>query len=103
MEQEADFAVVVGGFNSSNTTHLVELLEPKFPTFFVRNEDDLDDELGFTSFDIHTENIETLSWPKLPNDRPIKVIITSGASCPDAVVDRVLHKIKAHFKRYRND
>ena len=37
MEAEADLAIVVGGYNSSNTTHLVELLENKFPTFFIKD------------------------------------------------------------------
>ncbi|MGB1318868.1 MAG: 4-hydroxy-3-methylbut-2-enyl diphosphate reductase, partial [Flavobacteriales bacterium] len=35
METDVDLAIVVGGYNSSNTSHIVELLEEKFPTFFI--------------------------------------------------------------------
>jgi 4-hydroxy-3-methylbut-2-enyl diphosphate reductase len=38
MENEYDLAIVVGGYNSSNTTHLVEILESKFPTYFIKDE-----------------------------------------------------------------
>ena len=91
LEQEADLALVIGGHNSSNTTHLVELLEQKFKTYFIRSVADLSLE-QITSFNIHTRQIEEhQSW--LPNKRPITVIISSGASCPDALVDRVLQEL----------
>ena len=91
LEQEADLALVIGGHNSSNTTHLVELLEQKFKTYFIRSVADLSLE-QITSFNIHTRQIEEhQSW--LPNNRPITVIISSGASCPDALVDRVLQEL----------
>ena len=91
LEQEADLALVIGGHNSSNTTHLVELLEQKFKTYFIRSVADLSVE-QITSFNIHTRQIEEhQSW--LPNNRPITVIISSGASCPDALVDRVLQEL----------
>jgi 4-hydroxy-3-methylbut-2-enyl diphosphate reductase len=33
LKSEADFAIVVGGYNSSNTSHIVELCERHFTTF----------------------------------------------------------------------
>jgi 4-hydroxy-3-methylbut-2-enyl diphosphate reductase len=91
LEQEADFAIVVGGYNSSNTTHLVELLEPKFPCYFINSEDNILENLEVSCFDIHskTESIKTLPI----KDNKATIILTSGASCPDAVVDRVIQKL----------
>ncbi|MEY4603879.1 MAG: hypothetical protein RIT43_1171 [Bacteroidota bacterium] len=97
MEIEADFAVVIGGHNSSNTTHLVELLEQKFPTYFIRSDKDISDDGKLNSFDIHSHTISTAD-PFEGKNSPIRIIVTSGASCPDAVVDRVLRKILDHFK-----
>jgi 4-hydroxy-3-methylbut-2-enyl diphosphate reductase len=92
LETNADLAIVIGGRNSSNTTHLVELLEQKFPVLFIRSEKDID-ELGiFSTFNIHTGS-EERSNPFEERKANYNVIITSGASCPDAVVDRVLRKI----------
>jgi 4-hydroxy-3-methylbut-2-enyl diphosphate reductase len=97
MEIEADFAIVIGGHNSSNTTHLVELLEQKFPTYFIRSDKDISDDGKLNSFDIHSHTISTAD-PFEGKNSPIRIIVTSGASCPDAVVDRVLRKILDHFK-----
>lgn len=92
MEQDADLAIVVGGFNSSNTTHLVELLEQKFPTLFIRNEMDLVDFEQVNCYDIHKHEIIRGMLPE-KSTTPLKVIVTSGASCPDAIVDRVMQRI----------
>jgi len=91
LEQEADMAIVIGGHNSSNTTHLVELLEQKFTTYFIRSVADFDSD-QISSFNIHLREIEHHStW--LPTKRPLTIIISSGASCPDALVDQVLQKL----------
>lgn len=94
MEKEADFAVVIGGYNSSNTSHLVELLETKFPTYFITGEKELDENGGIRYYDLHSKTVQYKSG-FIPDKRPIDIILTSGASCPDAVVDRVLQKIVA--------
>lgn len=91
-EMELDLAIVVGGYNSSNTTHLVELLEEKTPTYFVRDESELIDAETIFSFDIHSKERKALSnW--IPEGEILNVAITSGASCPDATVDRVIEKL----------
>lgn len=93
MEHEVDLAVVVGGSNSSNTTHLVELLEEKFKTFFITNEADIESIHQINTFDIHKKAQEVVQDFLPIGQEKIRVAITSGASCPDAVVDGVIQKI----------
>ena len=89
---EADLAIVVGGYNSSNTTHLVELLEKKFKTYFIRNEKEIDSINQVNSFDIHQKKIQRYNTFIEKKDN-LRIIITSGASCPDSVVDNVIQRI----------
>ena len=93
MENTADLAIVVGGSNSSNTTHLVELLENKFKTFFITSAENIWNVNEVESFDIHQKE-----WKKFDSFLPVDkdkmtIAITSGASCPDAIVDGVIQKI----------
>ncbi|MDB3904843.1 4-hydroxy-3-methylbut-2-enyl diphosphate reductase [Crocinitomicaceae bacterium] len=92
LNESVDIAVVVGGYNSSNTTHLVELLEKEFNTFFIRNENEILDENQVYSFDIHNKK-RILNHTFLPAKKNLRIAITSGASCPDKLVDEVIHKI----------
>lgn len=93
MEKDADLAIVIGGYNSSNTTHLVELLEEKYPTYFIKSQDEIHSENEIESFDIHKKEI-VIHSSFLPSGKsPVKIIITSGASCPDSIVDGVIQKI----------
>ena len=92
LEESADLAVVVGGYNSSNTSHLVELLEEKFTTFFIKDSDEILDLDSIKSFNIHEKNITT-NTSFVPSKDNVRIIITSGASCPDATVDSVIQKI----------
>ena len=92
LNKNADVAFVVGGYNSSNTSHLVELLEGKFPTFFIRNKTELIDEKNIRSFNIHSKTlIEHKDY--LSNKDGLRIIITSGASCPDVAVDEVIQRL----------
>ena len=92
LNENADVAFVVGGYNSSNTSHLVELLEGKFPTFFIRNKTELIDEKKIRSFNIHSKTlIEHKDY--LSNKDGLRIIITSGASCPDVAVDEVIQRL----------
>lgn len=92
LEENADLSIVVGGYNSSNTTHLVELLEPKFPTYFIKNSDEIISTSAIRSFNIHSQEVEQKD-KFLPEKEKTRIIITSGASCPDASVDEVIQKI----------
>lgn len=97
METNSDLAIVVGGYNSSNTTHLVELLEQKFPTYFIANDEEIKNKNLIQYFDIHKKEIqEKLNF--LPEKSPVKIILTSGASCPDSMVDSVLHKLLSYYE-----
>ncbi len=92
LAQKADLAIVIGGYNSSNTSHLVELCEEKMPTFFVKNESCLLDDKLISHFNLHTHE-ETTTENYLPAKRPLNIMVTSGASCPDALVEGVVNRI----------
>jgi len=92
LKAEADLALVVGGYNSSNTSHLVELLEHKFPTYFINGEKELLSADEIEHFNYPEHKLErTTDW--LPSKRPLTIILTSGASCPDTLLDRVMLKV----------
>jgi len=92
LETAADFALVIGGYNSSNTSHLVELCELKLPTYFINHEDCLIDLHTIKHFDLH-QHRERTTEDYFPAHTPVKVLITSGASCPDALVERVINRL----------
>ncbi len=93
LQTPADIAVVVGGYNSSNTSHLVELCEEKMPTYFINAADKIISASKILHYNFHTKE-EITSNQFLPVDKePVKILITSGASCPDAVVEHVIEKI----------
>lgn len=94
LEQEADFAIVVGGYNSSNTSHLVELCEEKLTTFFINGADKITADNSIFHYNLHTHE-ETATTDFLPLQQPVKILISSGASCPDAMVEAVIEKIAA--------
>lgn len=92
LKAEADLALVVGGYNSSNTSHLVELLEHKFPTYFINGEKEILSAEEIEHFNYPAHKLErTSNW--LPEKRPLTIILTSGASCPDTLLDRVMLKV----------
>ncbi len=97
LETEADLAIVVGGFNSSNTSHLVELCERKFKTYFISSEKEIIDANTIHHFDYPNKKNQ-ISHSFLPNKRPIRIILTSGASCPDSIIEGVIHKLNSFFK-----
>lgn len=96
LETPADIAIVVGGYNSSNTSHLVELCEEKLPTFFINNEEKMLSNNVIMHYDFHT-GIELITENYLPEKAPVSVLITSGASCPDALVEGVINKLASYF------
>ncbi len=98
---EADLAIVVGGYNSSNTSHLVELCEEKFPTYFIKSADEIVSPKEIRHYDLHKKSIiDTISF--LPEKKPVKILLTSGASCPDAVVEAVIRKLVSFFEGSRH-
>ena len=101
METEVDLAIVVGGYNSSNTSHLVELLEEKFQTYFISSENDIKEDGSIEHYNFHLGTVDFTENFLPKTDRPLKIALTSGASCPDAVVDRVLQKVLTYFNESR--
>jgi len=101
MEERADLALVVGGYNSSNTMHLVELLEERFPTYHIRDASEIKSRNEIHHFNQWNKEVErTRNWmPKVTE--PVTIALTSGASCPDALVDEVLLKIASYFEGCR--
>ncbi|MEO6328920.1 MAG: 4-hydroxy-3-methylbut-2-enyl diphosphate reductase [Ginsengibacter sp.] len=101
LKVEADLAIVVGGYNSSNTSHLVELCEEKLPTYFINSAEKILSRENILHYDFHTrQELETTGF--LPDKMPVKILITSGASCPDALVEAVITKLAAFFPVTKN-
>ena len=101
LQIEADLAIVMGGKNSSNSSHLVELCEQKLPTYFIDDAKKI----------IDANQIEKTNWKNkqteiitnfLPDKSPIRILMTSGASCPDAVVESVIQKIVGFYDLEEN-
>lgn len=97
LKQPADLAIVVGGYNSSNTSHIVELCEQKFPTYFISSEKEIISKEKINHFNFHAQSHHATDHFLKPL-LPIKIILTSGASCPDAVVERVMMKVLSFYE-----
>jgi len=96
LKVEAGLAIVVGGYNSSNTSHLVELCEEKLPTYFINDAEKILSRNEILHYNLHNKN-EVLTTGYLPENGPLKVLITSGASCPDTEVEKVIEKIISFY------
>lgn len=96
LETNADLAMVVGGYNSSNTSHIVELCERRFPTYFINSDSEIKSAGEIHHFNYaRKEKIVTRNF--LPAKTPVKIVLTSGASCPDTLVDRVMLRVLEFF------
>ena len=96
LETEADFAVVVGGYNSSNTSNIVKICEEEIKTYFIDSADRIISEKEINHFDVLNQSVE-LSTDYLPDKYPVEILLTSGASCPDATVESVIRKIISFY------
>lgn len=97
IDRGADLAIVVGGYNSSNTSHLVELCAASMPTFFVQGAGDLISAHIIRHFSLARRTVGTTgNW--LPSKRPLDIVLTCGASCPDAILDEVLKRLLGMFE-----
>lgn len=101
LETPADLAIIVGGYNSSNTSHLVELCEQQLPSFFINSADKILSRETIVHFDLHTHTEKTtehyLVFKDGHTERPLNILITSGASCPDALVEKVIYRLAGFF------
>ncbi len=91
LENRMDVLLVVGGYNSSNTTHLVEIGERQLPTFFIRDAECLRSFEEIVHFDLHQgAEITTTYTESLLGDGPVTIGITAGASCPNNLIEETI-------------
>ncbi len=94
LRKPMDLLLVVGGYNSSNTAHLVEIAEPELPTFFIRDSSRIKSLEEIVHYDLHHSEEKTSDYSRLfSDDRPVTVGITAGASCPNNLIEETLVKI----------
>jgi len=96
LEVSADFAIVVGGYNSSNTGHIVNLCEEEIRTYFIDSADRIISDEEINHFDL-SKHTTALTKDYLSAKYPVEILLTSGASCPDAIVEAVIRKILSFF------
>ena len=102
LERPLDFLLVVGGYNSSNTTHLVQIGQRHCPTYFIRDADCMISAKEIRCFDLATR-AETSIFDWLPLEGACALGITAGASCPDNVVEAVVRRVfalRTHPERF---
>jgi 4-hydroxy-3-methylbut-2-enyl diphosphate reductase len=91
LKEKMHLLLVIGGYNSSNTSHLAEMGEAILPTFFIKNATKMVSEELIVHYDLHKQQeVETSSW--LP-EGPITVGITAGASCPNNLIEDAIRRL----------
>lgn len=91
LKQPMDLLLVVGGYNSSNTSHLAEMGEAKLPTYFIRSASKLESDKRITHYNLHERReIVTENW--LPSG-PRVIGITAGASCPNNLIEDTILRV----------
>ncbi|MBL9151483.1 MAG: 4-hydroxy-3-methylbut-2-enyl diphosphate reductase [Verrucomicrobiales bacterium] len=95
LREKMDLLLVVGGYNSSNTSHLVEIGEKELPTFFIRDASCLQSLEQIVHFDLHSRTERASYSPALLGDGPVTVGITAGASCPANLIEDTILKVFA--------
>ena len=94
LRKPMDLLLVVGGYNSSNTTHLVEIAEKELPTFFIRNAACLDDFEQVLHFDLHAKaEVRSACPAALLGSGSVTVGITAGASCPNNLIEDTILRV----------
>jgi 4-hydroxy-3-methylbut-2-enyl diphosphate reductase len=91
LQEPLDMMIVVGGYNSSNTSHLAEMSEERMPTFFIRNASKILSDKAILHFNLHKqEEVQTENWLPASN---LYVGITAGASCPNNLIDDAVRRL----------
>lgn len=92
LKESLDILIVVGGYNSSNTTHLAEIGSERLPTWFIRNAECLSSANEIRHYDIHAKT-EVVSKDWLPDRKNLTIGITAGASCPNSLIEETLRRL----------
>jgi len=91
LQERLDMMIVVGGYNSSNTSHLAEMSEERMPTYFIRNASKILSDKAILHFNLHKqEEVLTENWLPAGN---LYVGITAGASCPNNLIDDAVRRL----------
>ncbi len=91
LKEPMNLLLVIGGYNSSNTSHLAEMGEALLPTYFIKNAAKMVSEQSIVHYNLHKqEEVETRDW--LPPGN-ITVGITAGASCPNNLIEDAIRRL----------
>ncbi len=91
LREPLSLLLVIGGYNSSNTSHLAEMGEAKLPTYFIKNAAKMVSDQLIVHYDQHQgKEVETQNW--LPPGN-ITVGITAGASCPNNLIEDTIRRL----------
>ena len=91
LAEPLDMMIVVGGYNSSNTTHLAEMSAEHVPCYFIRNKSKILSTKAILHFDLHKQlEVQTENW--LPTGKAY-IGITAGASCPNNIIDDTVRRL----------
>lgn len=94
LREPLDLLLVVGGYNSSNTTHLVEIAEPMLPTFFIRDASRIKSLEDIVHYDLHRKQEITSDYAgRITGNGPVIIGITAGASCPNNLIEETILRI----------
>jgi 4-hydroxy-3-methylbut-2-en-1-yl diphosphate reductase len=85
-------AVVIGGYNSSNTCNLARICDARLPAYHITNPECLvsREAIRFKPVGVAEETVAT-GW--LPAAGPVRLGLTAGASTPDNLVERVIRTV----------
>jgi 4-hydroxy-3-methylbut-2-enyl diphosphate reductase len=91
LQEPLNLLLVIGGYNSSNTSHLAEMGEAKLATYFIKNAAKMESDKLIHHYDQHKhQEVETRDW--LPAGK-ITVGITAGASCPNNLIEDAIRRL----------
>jgi len=91
LREPPDLLLVIGGYNSSNTSHLAEMGEAKLPTYFIKNAAKMKSDDLILHYDQHKHaEIETRHWL---SPGKVTVGITAGASCPNNLIEDAIRRL----------
>lgn len=94
LKTKMDLLLVVGGYNSSNTAHLVEIGEKELPTFFIRDASQIKSLEEIVHYDLHHQKETTSNYADVFAGKERVIIgLTAGASCPNNLIEATVRKI----------
>ncbi len=95
-QKPMDILLVVGGYNSSNTTHLAEIGQENLPTFFIRNARCLESLESIIHYDLkHKAEVKSTYPGRILDGQPAVIGVTAGASCPNNLIESTIIRAMA--------